>query len=415
MMRTIKLFAAAILVILCLAFEVAEFNIMRRRLWLEDRGLSINLGGGNCKWTSAFPLGSDAEVFGTILAGYPASGMRMTWQHAEGLTGIQVGDDFNYVPPDALQRTGIIKTQYPHLEGIWSWGDKFDQVILLVRNPRHALPSYHTLLSEIHYAADWETVAKYYRDVFKNKPTVDAWIKWRDLLFDEELLLWSKFIDYWMTGGMQYWIDLDFERNLQWPFEIVKENERKQDVHCIYEMNCYPVTVLSFDRLFDPTTGPVEATKMAKALEGKKGMTVIEEEAIPCVWNKTMDQDNPLLARNDFDRIGTQDSEYVFTLGQLKEMRTEVSKMRIKYSSGAWANNKNAQDIVSYFDEYIVDITNEVTKKEINFVPTPAPNEDYKTELYAWYVGIGRAGRYPREKMQAMAGMWEKVKHLYDE
>jgi len=399
----------------CAVFRAIEFIAVWRKSWIRERNLSINLGGGNCQWTAAFSLGTDADVFGTILAGYPASGMRLTWQHAEGLTGIQVGDDYNFIPPDAYERTGIVKTQYPHLEGIWSWGDKFDQVVLLIRNPRHAFPSYHTLLSEIHYAADWDTAAKYYLDIFKTKPTVANWIRWRDLLFHEELILWSEFIDYWMSGGMQYWVDLDLERNLQWPFQLVDEDSRNLDVHCIYEMNCNPATVISFDRLSNPEQGPEEAAKLAKVLEGKKGMTVIEEEAIPCVWNKTMDQDNPYLARNDFDRSGTSDKQYVFTLGQMKDMRDEVIRMKMKYASEKWVGNKNAQDLVTYFDEYIVDLNNEVSKMEMNFVPTAAPNEEYESDLHAWYVSIGRSGRYPREQMEALAGVWEKVKHLYDE
>ena len=96
-------------------------------------------------------------------------------------------------------------------------------------------------------------------------------------------------------------------------------------------------------------------------------------------------------------------------------MKDEVTRMRDKYASGPWVNNKNAQDLVVYFDEYITDLSDQVTKMEINLVPTPAPNKEYKNELYAWYVSIGRAGRYPREKMEAMEGVWDKVKYLYGE
>ena len=39
-------------------------------------------------------LGRDFDSFGTLIASYPANGMRFTWQQTEGLTGIQVGDDF---------------------------------------------------------------------------------------------------------------------------------------------------------------------------------------------------------------------------------------------------------------------------------------------------------------------------------
>jgi len=48
--------------------------------------------------------------------------MRLTWQHVEGLTGIQVGDVFDCQPVET-PRVGLIETQYPHMGGLWSWGD----------------------------------------------------------------------------------------------------------------------------------------------------------------------------------------------------------------------------------------------------------------------------------------------------
>lgn len=38
-----------------------------------------------------------------------------------------------------------INSSWPHEEGKWSWGKQMDQVLLLIRNPRRAIPSYQTL------------------------------------------------------------------------------------------------------------------------------------------------------------------------------------------------------------------------------------------------------------------------------
>ena len=150
--------------------------------------------------TTAVPLGSDETVHGTLIAAYTGSGMRLAWQEIEGLTGMMVGDDFN-LSPNALAPVGIRKTQYPNLEVIWSWSDKMKQVIMMIRNPRLAIPDYHTLLHELHYARDWETAYVYLGRLLFVLPDHESWERWRDYQFHKEIKLWKMFIDYWMEAG----------------------------------------------------------------------------------------------------------------------------------------------------------------------------------------------------------------------
>ena len=58
------------------------------------------------------------DSFGTLLASYPGSGTRFTWQQVEGITDIQVGDDFYLGGDGVMDMTGLLKTQYQHLGGI---------------------------------------------------------------------------------------------------------------------------------------------------------------------------------------------------------------------------------------------------------------------------------------------------------
>lgn len=373
------------------------------------RDLSINLGGGECLWTPAQPISSDAEVFGTLLAAYPGSGMRLAWQHAESLTGIAVGDDYN-LSPDFMDRSGIIKTQYPHLEGIWSWGDKMDQVVLVVRNPRWAFPSYHDLLAEIHYAYDWENVYQYMSDIFTKHASLDDWKQWRDYRFHEEILLYKFYIDYWMEGGKQYWMELDFERIGERPFSWVNETEREIDTHCIEDMNCEPKAVIDYDLLKDPVTGTKEVAKLAAVLDGKLGIKVIEEEARHCIWHQT----DEILGIPDDRREGPDPSEYTFTYAQFIEMRDMLEEMQYKYSSGIWVNNAVARDLAGYFGQYIEAINPEIEELEANRPPTAAPNEQYEVELKAWYDSLGKGDRYGQTKMQERQ-IWPLVKDLYEE
>ena len=82
-------------------------------------------------------------------------------------------------------------------------------------------------------------------------------------------------------------MDLDYERNRQWPFDWIDEVNRKKYFHCIDLMDCYPKAIITYEKLKDPIKEPAELNKIATVLYVKSGMIVIAEEARSCIWNKT--------------------------------------------------------------------------------------------------------------------------------
>jgi len=394
---------SVVIVLTCLPLFIALNHYLFRYL-------SIDLGDGDCKWTESFPLPLDSDPLGTLVASYPGGGMRVTWQQLEGLTGIQVGDDYEY----SGKRVGMIKTQWPHYEGIWSYGSTLDQVILIVRNPRWAIPSFHNILFEINYGQEWGEVYPYLTSVFTQRAPMENWVKWRDLKFEEEIDLWAWHIDYYMEEGSQYWDDLDFERVGQKPFFFNTEDTKPwpKNSHCITDINCFPTAVVSYEKLRKHGEGPNELRKLAEALRGKKDMTVISDEAIDCVWFETFIH---ATAPNNDDRAGLPRESYHFTLHQLQTIANKLQEMKDKYSTGNWATNEIAQDLVAAFDDYIGEIGDELDYVQANPPPTPAPNVDYYDELVSWYESVGRGNRYEIDKVRQMRGYWPLVAHLYNE
>eukprot|EP00548_Thalassiothrix_antarctica_P020241 CAMPEP_0194194936 /NCGR_PEP_ID=MMETSP0154-20130528/75855_1 /TAXON_ID=1049557 /ORGANISM="Thalassiothrix antarctica, Strain L6-D1" /LENGTH=384 /DNA_ID=CAMNT_0038919411 /DNA_START=703 /DNA_END=1857 /DNA_ORIENTATION=- len=380
------------------------------RLLNSKRSLSINLGGGDCKWMEADALENDAEVDGTLFASYPAAGMRMAWQQTEGLTGMQMRDDFFQLE---LAKIGLVKTQYPHYEGIWSYTSNLNRVILLIRNPRWALPSYHTLIHELEYAHTWQMAYSELPDVFTNRAPMDLWIKWRDYRTEEEIDLWANHIDFWMYNGSKYWFDTDFERNGQEPFRFRNETERPwpQDPHCVHDTDCFPHAIVSFEHLQHPVLGAGELHKIANVLRGKQGMNVLDEEAVNCIWHETWIN---APAPNNNDRAGPPREAYIFTIDQLTLMVTKLEYMIEKYSTGAWTNHPLAIDLVTNFQEYLTEVNNEIVELNVNPGPTHAPNPNYFIELKEWYKSIGKGDRYNKVKVQSMS-MWDEMKYLYDD
>ena len=137
------------------------------------RALSINLGGGNCKWLPPqYKVPENLEFHKTIIAGFPSGDKRMIFIQMEGLTGWR---EFLYhsvalliflasrrpLSPDmyiiarvlvykaardewdfeflGMTNHPFIKANYPHHEGIWGWENVADQVVLMVRNIRKSM------------------------------------------------------------------------------------------------------------------------------------------------------------------------------------------------------------------------------------------------------------------------------------
>eukprot|EP00548_Thalassiothrix_antarctica_P018390 CAMPEP_0194195004 /NCGR_PEP_ID=MMETSP0154-20130528/75894_1 /TAXON_ID=1049557 /ORGANISM="Thalassiothrix antarctica, Strain L6-D1" /LENGTH=260 /DNA_ID=CAMNT_0038919487 /DNA_START=585 /DNA_END=1364 /DNA_ORIENTATION=+ len=242
------------------------------------------------------------------------------------------------------------------------------------------------------------------------------WIKWRDLKFEEEINLWAWHIDFYMEEGAQYWQDLDFERVGQKPFHFNTEMPKPwaTDPHCIYDLDCFPKAVISFEKLLNHTTGPSELRKIANVLRGKKNMTVIKDEAIGCIWEESFIHAR---APNNFNRNtgGLPAAAYKFTNAQMRSILDKLNFMRNKYSQGKWTNIPVAMDIVSVLDDYIADVEQEFVQMVIDPSPTPAPNSDYHQNLVDWYESVGRGNRYSVDKVRQMRGYWPLVKHLYNE
>ena len=95
----------------------------------------------------------------------------------QGILSIQCCDDFHLGGRDVNNKSELLKTQYPHLEGLWSWGGRIDQVVLILKIPSRALLLYHSLIREIKCAQDWETAYLSYLDAFSCRSSVENSIK----------------------------------------------------------------------------------------------------------------------------------------------------------------------------------------------------------------------------------------------
>ena len=56
----------------------------------DTRALSLNLGGGNCKWQPPnYNVPTNVDFHKTVIAGYPSGDKRMVFIQMEALTGLR--------------------------------------------------------------------------------------------------------------------------------------------------------------------------------------------------------------------------------------------------------------------------------------------------------------------------------------
>ena len=104
------------------------------------RALSIDLGDGECEWTTPVHVTDTPEnqIEKSWLAAFPGSGKRLTSFMVEALTGYLVGDDWDHSEHFAdYKKVVMIKGQWPQREKFpWNWYRTTDDTILQLRNPR---------------------------------------------------------------------------------------------------------------------------------------------------------------------------------------------------------------------------------------------------------------------------------------
>jgi len=347
----------------------------KKKKWsnpIGRRGLSINLGNGQCKWQPpTYDVPDNIEFYKTLIAGFPSGDKRMIFIQMEALTGWPAKDewDFEYL---GMTNHPFIKANYPHHEGIWGWQDAADQVVVMVRNIRRSMVEYHDILWDIGYAKTWDEATLNLQNLYSAPPPKEDFLAWRDLRVMDEVHWYGWFIDYWMEGGLmrdifthkitteEHWNMLMMptvytKAELDYDLVVGKQVVTPTyDPHCTngeISSGCEPVAVISAERLRDYIEGPAETTKIAEVLmnNDKISKYLIDREAWDCIWDELIVKGKGL--KTVYDRPGTEES-YNFSAEMLEEMIHEIDRLISKYNSSEWSSKETANRLVELISEH---------------------------------------------------------------
>jgi len=331
-----------------------------------------------CSWVEPEAVNQDPtfNLFSTLIIAYPGAGKRAAYMQLAGLTQLLTGDDW-FLNDHETERYAFYKTQYPHHEGVWSWGERAKQTVYILQNPRTAIQTYMFLASEIRYSQNWSTSYANLDRTFTLRPPITEWIAWRDLRFNTEMHYYRWHIDYWMEQGLLrdvYTHELTNVANFQRLTDPSQYTEAElmsyqsglgfvqadHDRHCDNDGNmgdCRPVLMVSYEHLIDQVTGLQEVAKLAAAIQNKAGIDIIPEKNRQCVWDEIV-TGRVTGVRDDRDRDsdgGPSLEEYEFTPDQMQMIIDQLKIMYAKYNSGLWIDVPVAQELCNYLEVYILE------------------------------------------------------------
>jgi len=333
-----------------------------------------------CIWTPPdYTSTHDASMTRTLIAGYPGGDKRLVYSQMETITALSAKDEYDIkYGNDTNDNEPFIKTNYPHHEGEWTWGDSADQVVLVIRSIRSAMIHYHNILWELESAEDYVSAQAHRENLYEYSPpdNEDEFIEWRDDKAADEIHWWGWVIDFWMENGVLRDVRTNNLTTLE-HFEILTEANRNSldeyswetfvgtplnvaqwDPHCLHHVSphgCKPVAIISAEDLISPEYGVAEFSKIGNTLFDKAGIHdhVISKDAWPCLWEETiihrkgmkLFMDSPL---EDFN----------FSVEFLDLMLAEVNRLTEKYVLTTFTSDL-APSLLTYLERYRVELETE--------------------------------------------------------
>ena len=258
------------------------------------RRLSKALSEGRCVVTRGKL--SETPIPPTWAASFPGSGARMTFFFIDALTGILTNSDYD--PHDmGYERVISVKTHYPvnNVRGFPELETKynFPKALLVIRHPKDAIPS----LFNLH----WEQ--KHRLPNHSTRGPQSDWLKYRDnhkigrhCDVECNLELFETFIDYWMT-----------------------KYEDRSNLH-----------VVSYEDMTNVDTGPQTALSITKFLGRTEGVTPIDDEHVPCIWEYVINHKMHVGDGSDTGEGKTKDRKLIAAGKTLVDPASERSGPKIR-------------------------------------------------------------------------------------
>jgi len=256
---------------------------------------------------SCIPKAKPKDVIPIITASYPGSGAKLTWKLLRALTGIMTGDDHDHNGLVGQGKVVSIKTHYPALmneksDDLWDRIKHVPRVMILLRHPLNALPSYH----------NFEYEQRNGLDNHSTRAPLEAWVAWRDEHFSDQLSSWERLVRHYVETYPP-------ERRIVTQFERITSK--------------------------DEGTALEEMRKIGRFLkDGDDMIEVTHEKDLPCVWSTVLaDKRVGFEGKRRSSLRKGGEIKYPFTYSQLEAVEAMLGRL------ARW----NRADLEPFMQDYV--------------------------------------------------------------
>jgi len=289
----------------------------------------------------------------TYAASFPGLGAdKLITKHlVESVTGMLVGDatispSLERMKAQHMDSTGfargqgevvVVRTHFPHTSGrLAAYDDRVPRAFVILRNPLHAIPCYFDQLYQMHSHIPVGSSSS-----SSTKETQDAWIKWRDNQFSDQLLLYRNFVSFWMLK----YLGKD-DKRIYFAYEDLMEEE----------MGAHEAI-----RLAGFLEGGIRASAMEITTQSSQlGPDSIAEEAVksfadisevPCIWKDIFTSTTQQIPGEANQFSFREPTERPFTAENLAEMSTMLLDLMNR-----WSRHQRVLSILSGYRREVLNI-----------------------------------------------------------
>lgn len=233
-------------------------------------------------------------------ASFPGSNDKIiTKQLVQSMTGLLVGDASTSPSLRKMEALGdsnvlgqgeviALRTHFPHTSGkLASWDDGIPKAFVLLRNPLHAIPQYFNQVYRFnnHLGLNSSFTKEHAQS------SHDAWIKWRENQLQSQILLYRRFVSFWMEkflGNDSNRIFLSYEELIEHEDDLPDEAIRLATfLQEGIKLNTVEMAAAESGANLDMFGGSVDESTIAQATS--EAMTrMVRLEDVPCLWKNVL-------------------------------------------------------------------------------------------------------------------------------
>jgi hypothetical protein len=277
----------------------------------------------------------------------------------ESMTGLLVGDASTSPSLRKMEALGesnvfgqgeviALRTHFPHTSGkLASWDEDIPKAFVLLRNPMHAIPQYFNQVYRINNHLGPDSRAPFTNEHAQSSH--DAWIKWREKQLHSQILLYRRFVSFWM----EKFLGNDANR-IYLSYEELMEQDDVPDEAIRLATFLHDGIQSNTVEMMDMFGGSIDDHSIAETTT-KAMVRMVRLEDVPCLWKSVVHHHRGVGDEYNYNWVWSQEER-----PYLPEDLMAISTMLLELIN-RWSRHQRLLNILSKYHREVYKVYLEAT------------------------------------------------------